>query len=147
MVCTLFMIKSLIFLQVLVLLANVKQAQIQLTIFIKIRKIAFWEEHVLVMTNARLCPIATLTQVKTCNANYFMKNISRWYLLNVLRSGQKTSRNLWTILIMGVDPWPICTLGGRGELESYPQKLHIKIFISNEGSRSWVFTLLLTGTT
>merc|ERR1711997_1317224 len=34
----------------------------QLTIFFKIRKIAFWEEYVLVMTNARLCPIATLTQ-------------------------------------------------------------------------------------
>merc|ERR1712037_609373 len=50
--------------RVLVLLANVKPilAPMPLTIFIKIRKIVFWEEHVLVMTNARLCPIATLTQ-------------------------------------------------------------------------------------
>merc|ERR1712037_218411 len=50
--------------RVLVLLANVKpiQAQIKLTIGFKKRKKAFWEEHVLAMTNVRLCPIATLTQ-------------------------------------------------------------------------------------
>ena len=36
----------------------------QLTIGFKKRKKAFWEEHVLAMTNVRLCPIATLTQVK-----------------------------------------------------------------------------------
>merc|ERR1712037_305587 len=50
--------------RVLVLLANVKPilAPMPLTIFIKILKIVFWEEHVLVMTNARWCPIAILTQ-------------------------------------------------------------------------------------
>ena len=85
--------KKFDFLQVLVLLANVKPMQFKITL--KKRKIAFWEEHVLVMTNARLCPIATLTQVKTCKLLYekyitllntylkiWTENFTKFHLMN-----------------------------------------------------------------
>ena len=99
--------KKFDFLQVLVLLANVKP--MELTIGFKKRKIAFWEEHVLVMTNARLCPIATLTQVKTCKLLYekyiiFTKSLKIW-------TENFTKFHFMNHPYYGVDSWPICTLG------------------------------------
>ena len=128
------------------LLANVKPilAPMPLTIFIKIRKIVFWEEHVLVMTNARLCPIATLTQVKTC-ANYFMKNISRYLLNRYLKIWTEnfTKFHFMNHPYYGVDSWHICTLwwwvAGTWIISFYSQKLHIKIYILRSQIFFWQY--------